>query len=111
MAEIILPILQIILAIGNIVVMGYALVKFLNKPHNSLENRVSVLEEDLREIKASLRKGNDRFREQDDTNQVLLHSVLALVEFEMQYCIEEKHPVTKELERAKENLHSYLSKR
>ena len=111
MPENILPILQMILAIGNICVMGYALAKFLNKPHSSLEARVTKIEIDILEIKASLEKGNNRFKEQEDTNQVLLHSVLALIEFEMQYCIEEKHPISEGLKTAKEQLHSYLSKR
>ena len=107
----ILPIFQLILTGGNICVLGYALFKFLNRPHDTLEDRVDAHDLEIREIKASLLQGNDRFREQDDTNEVLIHSVLALIEFEIQYCLTEHKEPSKDLERAKEDLHSYLSKR
>ena len=111
MATTILPLLQMILAFGNICVLGYALIKFLAKPHNTLEDRVDALEHDMNEVKARLLKGNDRFREQDETIQVLIHSVLALIEFEIQYCLIENKPMSKDLEKAKESLHTYLAKR
>lgn len=107
----ILPYLQIILTFGNICVLAYALYKFLNRPHDSLEDRVNAHDVEIREIKSSLLQGNDRFREQDDTNEVLIHSVLALIEFEIQYCLTEHKDPSRDLERAKEDLHSYLSKR
>lgn len=107
----ILPYLQIILTFGNICVLAYALYKFLNRPHDSLEDRVNAHDVEIREIKSSLLQGNDRFREQDDTNEVLIHSVLALIEFEIQYCLTEHKEPSRDLERAKEDLHSYLSKR
>lgn len=107
----ILPILQMILAGGNICVLGYALVKFLNRPHDTLEDRVNAHDVEIREIKASLLQGNDRFREQEDTNEVLTRSVLALIEFEIQYCLTEHKDPSKDLERAKEDLHNYLAKR
>lgn len=114
----ILPVLQLILATGNICILGYALVKFLNKPHSNLETRVSTLEIEVRETKQSLLQGNDRFRDQDDkfkeqekTNSVLIHSVLALIEFEIQYCLTEHKDMTKGLEKAKEDLNEYLSRK
>lgn len=107
----ILPILQTILALANICVLGYAFAKFLNRPHDTLEDRVNAHDVEIREIKTSLLQGNDRFREQDDTNEVLIHSVLALIEFEIQYCLTEHKDMSKDLERAKEDLHNYLSKR
>lgn len=106
-----LPVLQLILAIGNICIMLYALYKFMRKPHDSLESKVNMLEHDVAEMKDRLLRGNDRFREQEETNQVLIHSILALIEFEIQYCIEEKHQISKGLEEAKVRLHNYLSKR
>lgn len=111
MAKEILPIMQLLLTTINICVMAYAFLKFLKKPHDTLETRLGVLEVEIKEIKTSLLQGNDRFREQDDTNEIILHSVLALIEFEMQYCITEKKPVTEELAQAKKDLNSYLSKR
>ena len=107
----VLPVLQTILAFCNICILGYALFRFLNKPHNTLEERVNEHEVEIREIKASLLKGNDHFREQEDTNEVLIRSVLALVEFEMQYSLTEKKPMSNGLEKAKESLDSYLSKK
>lgn len=107
----ILPVLQTVLAFFNICVLGYAFYKFINRPHNSLQDQVNAHEVEIREIKASLLQGNDRFRDQDDTNEVLIHSVLALIEFEISYCLTEHKTPSRELEKAKDDLHSYLSKR
>lgn len=107
----ILPFFQLALTFGNICVLAYALFKFLNKPHDTLEDRVNAHDVEIADIKKSLLQGNDRFREQDDTNEVLIHSVLALIEFEIAYCLTEHKEPSKDLERAKEDLHAYLSKR
>lgn len=107
----ILPVLQTLLAIANICIIGYGFYKFINKPHDNLESRVQTLELEHKEMKQSLLQGNDRFRDQDDTNQVLLHSVLALIDFEMQYCLTEHKDVSKDLEQARDDLHHFLSKR
>jgi hypothetical protein len=107
----ILPVLQVVLAFGNICVLAYALMKFLSRPHDTLEDKVNAHDVEIREIKASLLQGNDRFREQEDTNEVLIHSVLALIEFEIQYCLTEHKDPSKDLERAKDDLHHFLSKR
>lgn len=107
----ILPVLQTVLALCNICVLGYALFKFLNRPHDTLEERVNAHDVEIKEIKASLHQGNDKFREQDETNEVLIRSVLALVEFEMQYCLTEKKPMSNGLEKAKESLDNYLARK
>ena len=107
----VLPVLQIILAFFNICVLAYAFLKFLNRPHDTLEERVNAHDVEIREIKASLLQGNDRFRDQEDTNEVLIRSVLALIEFEISYCLTEHKEMSKDLERAKDDLHSYLSKK
>lgn len=108
--QLITTVMSIILSTGNICIMGYALMKFLNKPHDTLSERVQILEVKLKEIETSLHQGNDRFRDQENTNEVLLRSVLALIEFEIQYCLTEKKVLSPELQRAKEDLHRYLSK-
>ncbi len=115
--SIILPILQTILAVCNIAIIGYGFYKFLNKPHDTLEEKhdglakeVNELKVEVKEIKQALHQGNDRFREQDDAISVLIKSVLALVEFEMQYCLLEHKDLSKGLEKAKEALDEYLSK-
>lgn len=107
----ILPFFQLILAFGNICVLGYALYKFMNKPHDTLEDRVNAHDVEIKEIKSSLLQGNDRFREQEDTNEVLLRSLLALIEFEIQYLLQENKPISRDLEKAKDDLHNFLSKR
>lgn len=107
----ILPVLQMVLAFSNICVLGYALFKFLNRPHDTLEGRLTSLEVDVKEIKQSLREGNDRFKEQEDTNEVLIRSVFALLEFEVHYCETEQKPISKNLERAKDDLHDFLAKK
>lgn len=111
-----LPVLQTILSFMNICVLGYALFKFLNKPHDTLEERINAIDVKLREldvklkeIDTSLKLGNDRFREQEETNEVLIRSVFALLEFEVHYCETEQKPITKNLEKAKDDLHDYLA--
>lgn len=106
-----LMIMQIILTGGNICVIGYAFVKFLGQPHNTLDKRVTELEVKQKEVEQALHQGNDRFRNQNETNEVLIHSTLALIEYEIQYCLTEHKPMSKDLERAKEELHNYLAKK
>ena len=106
-----LPYLQTFLAIGNLAVMLYALKTFLYKPHDSLETRVNTLEVKIKEIEDSFKNGNDKFREHDEAIEVLLTSLFALVEFEISYVTAEGKPLSKDLERAKDKLHEYLTKR
>lgn len=104
-------ILKVGLQLANVVVLGYALYKFLNKPHDTLEILVKEHDVKIKEIEKTLLQGNDRFREQDDTNEVLIRSVFALLEFEVHYCETEQKPITKNLEKAKDDLHDYLAKK
>lgn len=110
--------MSLFLQFANIIIIGYGLFRFLKKPHDTMEEKHTALEKrvdahdlEIAEIKKSLLQGNDRFRDQDDTNEVLIRSVLALVEFEMQYCLTEKKPMSNGLEKAKENLDNYLAKK
>lgn len=89
----------------------YGFGKFLAKPHDTLEQRVSLLERHNQEFIRMLEKINRENHEQDDTNEVLIHSVMALIEFEIQYCITEKKPISHDLEQAKSDLHRYLAKK
>lgn len=106
-----LMIMQLILSFSNLCIIGYAFFRFLKKPHDNLEERLHEVELSIKEIKSSLFQGNDRFRNQESTNEVLIHSTLALIEFEIQYCLTEKKQLSKDLERAKEDLHSYLARK
>ncbi len=109
-AEILMFGMQFFLAFCQILIMLYAFRSFLRKPHDSIEARVLALEVKMKDMESSLHQGNDRFRNQESTNEVLIKSILALVEFEIQYCIEEKKPMSDGLKEAKKNLHAYLAK-
>ncbi len=104
-----LPFLQTFLAIGNLCIMLYALKTFLLKPHNTLEDRVTEHEVRIKEIEASLLQGNDRFREQETTNEVMQSCMLALIDFELAYCIHTNYGDTEDLMRAKTELRKHLA--
>lgn len=111
MIQMILPVLQLILTFGNICIIGYAFVKFIGKPHDTLETRVSVMEVDIKEIKQSLLQGNDRFRDQEDTNEVIQTCMLALIDFELAYCIHTNYGDTEDLLKAKDVLRKHLARK
>ena len=112
-----LTLMQLILAFANICVIAYGFYKFLNKPHDTLETkheelkkRVDEHDVKIKEFAESLHYGNDKFRDQAETNEVLIRSVFALLEFEVHYCETEQKPISKNLERAKDDLHDFLAK-
>ena len=109
MVQLILPVLQLILATCNILIMLYAFSRFINKPRTDMDSRVKTLEIEIKEIKESLFQGNDRFRKQESTNEVLIHSVLALIEFEIQYCLTEHKDMSDGLKQAKKDLNDFLA--
>ena len=100
--------LGLIIQLATIVTLIYTLYKFSRKPHDSLEERHNDLEK--RVDKHDL-KFEDHFREQDATNEVLIHSTLALIEFEIQYCLTEHKDMSKGLEKAKDDLNNYLARK
>ena len=110
--------LKIFLQIAQVVTILFAVYKFTRKPHDTLESkhdelkkRVDAHDVEIKEVKDSLHLGNDKFREQEDTNEVMIRSIFALIEFEVHYCETEQKPISKNLERAKDDLHDYLAKR
>lgn len=107
----IVDIMQAFLIFCNVCVMLYVFKGFVSKPHNNLEERVAKVELKVEDIEDSLKQGNDKFREQSETNEILISSTLALIEFEIQYCLTESKHISPELQKAKDNLHGYLSKR
>lgn len=108
MIQQILSILQLFLVSANILVLIYAFFKFINRPHDTLESRISASEVEIKDIKQSLRLGNDKFAVQNRINEVVIHSVMALIEFEIQYCLTEHKEMSKGLEQAKEDLNRFL---
>lgn len=109
--EIILKVLQVLLTLFNICVLLYAFKKFLSAPRDSLASRVLALEIEVKQLNEAQYRNTDKFKAQDKTNEVLIRSSLALISFEMQYCLTENKPVSKDLEKAKEDLNNYLSQR
>lgn len=106
-----LPILQFMLTFGNLCIMLYAFKTFLSKPHDTLEERVDKLEDDIKDIKSQMTIGLGRCDENRDTLTVVINSLLALIEFEMEYCItEHKNPSTGLID-AKKTLQTFLAKR
>lgn len=111
MIQTIQSILNLILSVANLCVLGYALFKFSKKPHDTLDQRVTALEVEVKNIKESLNHGQDKFRKHDESIKVLLHSTLALIEFEIQYCLIEHKEMSDSLKKAKEDLHNFLSEK
>lgn len=108
--KIIVEIAQAFLIFCNVCIMLYVFKGFASKPHNNLVQEVAEIKIKVKDIEESLKQGNDKFREQKETNEILLNSTLALIEFEIQYCLTENKHISPELQKAKENLHGYLSK-
>ena len=104
-------ILKVILQIAQVIALVYAGYKFTRKPHDTLESRVNALEEKNKDMELSLLKKDERIRELDEANGVIMRSVLALIEFEIQSCLTEDKPMSKGLEKAKESLDDYFAKK
>ena len=94
---------------ANIIILAYAFFKFLNKPQDTLNTRVTLLETELRDIKASLVQGNDKFKEQERTNATFKSVMLAFVDFEIAYCLHTNYEFTEDLMKAKQELQEYVS--
>ena len=107
--DVIIKIAQLILTLFNIIIILYGFYIFLTKPRTTLEKRVQALEVKLAEAEKSLLQGNDRFRSQDEALEVLIRSTLALIEFEVQYCLTENKQISDDLKKVKEDLHIFLS--
>lgn len=107
----ILTILQIMLAFANVIIIGYALFKFLKKPQTTLEERMTKIEKRVEDLEDKERVRDERVIKVGGTNEILIHSVLALIEFEMQYCLIEHKEMSKSLEKAKEDLQTFLAKK
>lgn len=117
MVQVILPILQTILATCNIIILVYGGYKFMNKPHDTLEAKHEALkkrvdEHDLmfKEVEKSLHQGNDKFRKQNELNEVFINCMLAFIDFELSYCAHTGYTDTEDMDNAKDTLRKYLAK-
>ena len=80
-----------------------------SEPFENLKNRVETLEAETKVIKESLHYGNDKFREQEETNATFKSVMLSFVNFEIAYCLHTDYKYTDELMKAKDELERYLS--
>lgn len=121
MVSFLMQYMDLILKFANIVIIGFAAYRFTRKPHDSLQERVTALEDkveklenavDLRQkdFEQQLRQGNDRFRSISNILEVLLTCTLALINFEVHYCESEHKDISEDLEDARKVLNKTLSK-
>lgn len=113
-----LPFLQTLLAIGNLCIMLWALKTFLSKPQTtlgesikSLEKRVDVQEMVIKDMQKSLDSSHEKHREQKDTNEVFITSMLAFIDFEIAFCQHTGYEYTDDLLKAKQTLQKHLARR
>ena len=65
----------------------------------------------MKNINGSLHEGNDNFRDIFAALKVVIHSVMALLEFEMQYCLTEHKEMNDGLKDAKKDLDKFLAEK
>ena len=99
------------LTVLNLIDKAATMKKNANEPQKKLEERVNTLEVKVKEHDEKLLHGNDKFRDHDHTFEIMIRSLLALIEFELEYCSKEHKPVSKGLEKAKDDLHNFLASR
>lgn len=104
-----LLIMQITLAFFQICVFLWAFKTFLRKPTTTLEEKVLELEVTVKNVQASLLQGNDKFRDTDRAIEAMLRSIMALTEFEIEYCLTEHKQPSQALINAKENLNAFMA--
>lgn len=113
-----LPYLQTCLAVGNLVIMLWALKTFLAKPHDTLESQLKALEKRVdshdhlfKDMKNSLDSSHEKHREQKEINTVFINCMLAFIDFEIAFCSYTNYEHTEDLVKAKQTLQEYLSNR
>lgn len=113
-----LPYLQTFLAIGNLAIMLYALKTFLSKPQTTLndslkalEKRVDIQDMVIKDMQKSLDSSHQKHREQHDTNEVFITSMLAFIDFEIAFCQATEYKQTEDLIKAKETLQKHLARK
>lgn len=108
----VLPYFQLLVTCGTFLGMLYALKKFVDKPHDSLEQRVSILEVKFKEHDNSLNSSHEKLRDEKRTDSLIITSLIALIEFETDYCL--KHggeSISPGLLDAKKKLYEFLSEK
>lgn len=111
MTESILPIMQLILTTANVCIMGYAFLKFLGRPHDNLSTRIANLEAKVKDLECARESDKAKDSEYDKGLAIITHSVIALIEFEVQCCLTENKPMSPGLIKAKDDLNTYLAEK
>ena len=109
--QLVMTIGQSLLLFGNLCIMLYAFKKFLNKPHNDLEVRVTELEVVVKQHDESLKQDNEQFRKQADFNEVFINCMLAFIDFEIAYCHHTGYEFDEDVTKARDTLQKYLAKK
>ena len=104
MIDKVLLIFTLFLSFGNCCMMIAVFVRFLSAPHKNILTRVEELEKKVKDFE-------EDSSETKKALQVIMHSVLALLEFEMQYCLTEHKDMSDSLKKAKDDLHDFLAKK
>lgn len=111
MVQTVQPYLQVILTTFNIMIIIYGFYKFLGKPHSTLEGRLIELETKHKALEDRVKDGDRNIDINGDDLEAIKRCLLALLEFEISYCINTGYGDVSELQAAKKELHTYLSKR
>lgn len=93
----------VFLSFGNCCMMIAVFFRFLSAPHKSLMTRIEELEKKVKKLE-------EESSEQKEGLQVIIISTMALIEYEMEYCLTEHKQLSEGLKKAKENLHVFLSR-
>lgn len=105
----IVGLLGLVLTVLNIIDKRNTMKKSAEQPFNDLKRRVDGHDIEISDIKQALKLGNDRFREQEETNATFKSVMLSFVNFEIAYCLHTNYPHTEELLQAKDELEYYLT--
>lgn len=101
--------LQFILNLCTLAGMLYAFKRYINKPREDLAAKVAELEYKVKEHDTSLKQGNDKFRKQNNINEVFVSTMIAFINFEIAFCYESGYKNNSDLLKAKNTLEQYLA--
>lgn len=100
-----------VLTVLNIIDKQHHFKQEADEPFNTLKARVDVHDAEIKDIKKALSQEDVKFLEMDRALKVLIRATIALVEFEMQYCLTEHKEMSKGLEKAKEALDEFVAEK
>lgn len=108
--------LKVFLQVAQVITILWAVYKFTRKPHDTLEEKHETLKKrvdehdvKIKEVEASLKQGNDKFRKQEETNATFKSVMLSFINFELAYCSSTGYEDNQDLLDAKRELSEYLT--